>query len=170
MSLHFNRMYKCEKQGCNSKENFIPCLYCANSFYCSVACRESDDIHRVICKKTNTREMLYLNTQLAIKLLPTLSSYARSHGPGIINIRSYNSVWELRDDESLIKLFISFTPLSNWHGNVPTVHNTQFTKQMIVNFHFEDMNKPQLHRLQIADLLTFQAKPSSDNMKIFIKE
>lgn len=168
MTLHFNRMYKCEKQGCNSKENFIPCLYCANSFYCSVACRESDDIHESICKKTNTREMLYLNTMLAIKLISVLSQYAKKHGPGIINVRSYNSIWDLRSDEFIlkdIKLFISFTLLENWHGNVPTVYDTLFEKQMIVNFHFEGMNKPQLHRLQMTDKLI----QTPNNLKIFLK-
>jgi hypothetical protein len=147
-----NDIYKCERQGCKSMENYVPCLECANTFYCSVVCRNLDiSSHKTICAITNTRDMLLINSYVCDKLKDTLSSFATTSnrlGAGVINIRSYNSIWDI-SAEKPVSVFISYTLLSDWHGHVPTVVNNDFNNKMIVNIHFEDMNKPQLHRLNI---------------------
>lgn len=148
-------LFKCENQTCKSSGNFVACLYCGNSFYCSVNCRDEDShAHQTICNSTNTRQMLQINTKIAKKIQTTLSNYAsiknRLTGPGIVNVRSYDSIWDV--DNKPVRLFISYIPLDNWTGNVPTVLENDYSKQMIVNFHIEDMNKPQLHRFKITSL------------------
>lgn len=172
--------YRCERQGCTASEKNVPCLKCANSFYCSIKCRNLDtEYHSAICDKTNTRDMIHINTYLVKILYPILVEFSDQR-IGIINIRSYshilclaNSIQDsshmpmqtddygnqlivrLTTDEDLENhtFFISFIPLEQWQvfngKHVPTVSNNNYSERMIVNIQLEGMNKPQLFRLPI---------------------
>lgn len=155
--------YKCERQGCTSYEKNIPCLKCANSFYCSIKCRNTDvDYHNEICNKTNTRDMIHVNACLIKILRPVLAEF--NGRCGIINIRSYSYYSEFLHqdgpvsiqkygDKLVVKLpipvFITFIPLNVWSDQYhnSTVLNNDYSKRIIVNVHLEGMNKPQLYRL-----------------------
>jgi len=105
-----------------------------------------------------------------MKIKGALSKFAianRSLGPGIINVRSYNSIWDVSANFPT-KIFISYTPISEWDGHVPTVENNDFTRKMIVNIHFEDMNKPQLHRLTIRSTDCYRVDVNPSRMCITI--
>lgn len=174
------KKFFCDRQGCGSKENLIPCLYCVNSFYCSVKCREMDARnHATICNITNTKEMMIVNTYLGYKLGPILTLIAKAKfeqfGNGVINVRSYtpNTNFELVPsceememqmandaDVDEAHLFITYVPLEEWctqmkdKGFVPPqlLFQTDYSERMIVNFHLEEMNKQQLHRLPLMQI------------------
>jgi hypothetical protein len=82
-----------------------------------------------------------------------LSGYAlakkESDGPGIINIRSYNSIWSFMDDTEK-SVFISYTPLEKKHRTKTKDLYLDSENHMIIKFQIEDMNKPQLHRIPIV--------------------
>jgi hypothetical protein len=97
--------------------------------------------------------MIAINTYIGLKLKKTLSDFALYRnsidGPGIVNIRSYDLIESFSVDASqggARTLFISYIPIDQWKGLV--VEN-DYSKSMIVNFHIENMNKPQLHKLRI---------------------
>ena len=107
-------LFKCENQTCKSSGNFVPCLYCSQSFYCSVKCRDEDShAHKTICHITNSREILTKNVEIAKKIQTTLSNYAsiknKLTGPGIVNVRSYDSIWDVNTKP--VRLFISYIHL-----------------------------------------------------------
>lgn len=143
-------LFKCENQTCKSSGNFVACLYCSQSFYCSVNCREDDyESHKTICHITNSRQILTKNVEIIDSVKSNLSRYAllklETEGPGIINIRSYDSIFS-----NNIKIFISYTKLNEWNGNVPKILSNDYTKKMIINLNIFDMNKPQLHCVNIV--------------------
>jgi hypothetical protein len=173
--------YRCERQGCTANEKNIPCLQCANSFYCSVVCRNLDTTHHSnICGLTNTRDMIYINACLVKILHPILIEYSNQRA-GIINIRSYsyiscledvskneyfietnvcndNLIIHLRNHEYLEnhKFFVTFIPLESYDKNVPTVKNNNYNERIVVNMYLEGMNKPQLFRFPISFPLSFK--------------
>lgn len=169
--------YRCERQGCTASEKNVPCLKCANSFYCSIKCRNLDtESHAAICHITNTREMIHINTCLVKMLYPLLVEFSDCR-IGVINVRSYNHIVCLANalqcdsnqplqisaynDCLIVRLmadneyvenytfFITFVPLEEW-CHVPTVLNNNYSERIIVNMQLEGMNKPQLFRLPIS--------------------
>lgn len=166
--------YKCALYGCHKTDNTVVCSLCKNSFYCSEKCREQDAAkHTDICAVTNTQEMIFVDSFLGWKLSPILSLIAMAKhkqlGPGVINIRSYDNIWNFKNIPNVEKLrnatkelcvFITYVPLNEWKERylqaglaVPkTVIDNQYNKKMIVNFQLEGMNKPQLHCLPLLDL------------------
>lgn len=167
--------YCCERQGCSAHEKNIPCLKCANSFYCSIKCRSLDsDQHSVICYKTNTRDIINKNTHLIGTLWSILTKFSNKR-KGVINIRSYNHIAtflykkvntkliqtdrlivELTCEENTNYLYITFIPLDKWiiseKIQVPVVNNNDYNERIVVNINIEGMNKPQLFRLPIKTL------------------
>ena len=180
--------YKCALPGCNRKENSVSCSACENSFYCSEKCKILDTSnHMEICAITNTREMLFVDSFLGWKLSPILSMIAMAKykqiGPGVINIRSYNNIWDfqripnvnkLQGAKKSLSLFITYVPIGEWKErylrsglSVPsTICDNQYRKKMIVNFNIEGMNKSQLHCLPLLDLV----KSEPDGLNEFISD
>lgn len=168
------RHYKCARLNCRKKESEMSCPKCENSFYCSEECCLTDiPIHKDVCAITNPREILFVDSFLGWKLSPILSLIAiakyKQLGPGVINIRSYDDIWSFKNIPDINKLeraqkelalFITYVPLGEWKEQylrsgmvVPeTVCSNQYRKRMIVSFHIEGMNKPQLHCLPLLDL------------------
>jgi MYND finger len=180
--------YKCALPGCRHKENAVICSACENSFYCSEECRVLDTAnHMDICAVTNTRDMLFVDSFLGWKLNPILSMIAMAKykqvGPGVLNVRSYSNIWDFRKIPNVNKirnarkelgLFITYVPLGEWKERylrsgltIPgAVRDNPYRKKMIVNFHIEGMNKPQLHCLPLLDLV----KSEPDGLHEFMSD
>jgi hypothetical protein len=167
--------YKCQNSGCRRKDNSVACPDCDNSFYCSEECRiEDSERHIDICAITNTREMLFVDSFLGWKLSPVLSLIAMAKnkqvGPGVLNVRSYENIWDFKRVPDVSKIskakkelhvYVTYIPLGQWKEQylragltVPnTVCDNNYKKKMVVNFNLEGMNKPQLHCLPLLDLV-----------------
>ncbi len=176
--------YKCSTNGCCQTNCNVTCPTCNNSFYCSEKCLLQDTTHVDVCAVTNTQEMIFIDSFLGWKLSPILSLIAMARNqPGVINIRSYDNIFDFKNIPNVEKLrkalkelsvYITYIPINEWKERylqaglaVPeTVNNNQYKKKMIVNFQIEGMNKPQLHCLPLLDL----EKSEPTGLKDFISD
>ena len=143
--------------------------------------------HMDICAVTNTREMLFVDSFLGWKLSPILSMISmakhRQIGPGVINIRSYNDIWDfekipninkLQRAKKELSLFITYISLGEWKErylraglSVPSIIcDNSYRKKMVVNFQIEGLTKPQLHCLPLLDL----TKSEPEGLNEFISD
>ena len=173
---------KCSRRACTVQGMDVQCEKC-DAGYCSEECKHvNSEAHREICAISNPREVLEIDSFLGWRLSPILSMIAitknKELGPGILNVRVYESVYTLlavpdRADiikspekySDLINVYITYITLQDWKERYTAIgkrvpkalSDINFKHQMVVNFDMESMNKNQLHTFPLLDLVKTEA-------------
>ena len=169
---------RCSRRNCSIPCMDVPCEKC-DAGYCSEQCKSvNKEAHRGICAIANPREVLEIDSFLGWRLSPILSMIAiaknKELGPGILNVRVYESIYTLlavpdrRDIDAnpekysdQINVYVSYITLQDWKEQYTAVgkkvpkalSDINFKQQMVVNFDMEHMNKNQLHTFPLLDLV-----------------